>query len=117
MTTNQSIPQRHNFRKLNVWVEAVDLAVSIFKVTKKYPDFEKYSIISQITRRAVSVPSNIAEGCTRKSNKHFVTFLEIASGSAFELETQLIISNKIGYLNNSDYEQLSQKIIVFKKTS
>jgi four helix bundle protein len=106
MTENQNIPQRHNFRKLNVWVEAVDLAVSIFKVTKKFPDFEKYGITSQITRSAVSVPSNIAEGCSRKSNKHFVTFLEIALGSAFELETQLIISNKVGYLTHSDYEQL-----------
>jgi four helix bundle protein len=101
--------QRHNFRKLNVWVESIELTTSIFQAVKQFPDYEKYGLISQLTRSAVSVPSNIAEGCSRKSNKVFANFLEIGLGSAFELETQLIISNNIEYLKNKEFEELLNK--------
>jgi four helix bundle protein len=100
---------RHNFRKLEVWKESITLTSEIFKTTKHFPPEEKFGIISQMNRCSVSVPSNIAEGTAKKSDKHFVTFLEIALGSAFELETLLIISNNVGYLDNENFEKLLSK--------
>lgn len=100
---------RHNFRKLQVWEESIAMTSEIFRTTKLFPSDEKFGIIAQMNRCSVSIPSNIAEGTSRKSDKHFVTFLEISLGSAFELETLLIISNNVGYLNNSRYEELISK--------
>ena len=100
---------RHNFRKLEVWKESISLTTEVFKTTKKFPTDERFGIISQMNRSSVSVPSNIAEGTSRKSDKHFVTFLETALGSAFELETLLIISNNVGYLDDLEFEKLIAK--------
>ncbi len=100
---------RHNFRRLEVWKESISLTTEIFKTTKTLPKDEKFGIISQMNRCSISVPSNIAEGTSRKSDKHFVTFLEIALGSAFELETLLIVSNNVGYLNDETFEKLLSK--------
>lgn len=107
--TDNNKKQRHNFRKLEVWKEAIALTTVIFQITKSFPKDERFGLISQMTRSAVSVPSNIAEGTARKSDKHFVTFLENALGSAFELETQLIISNNIEYLSNAEFEKILSK--------
>ena len=101
--------QRHNFRKLEVWKEAIALTTDIFLITKSFPNDERFGLISQMTRSAASVPSNIAEGTSRKSDKHFVTFLETALGSAFELETQLIVSNNVDYMANDAFEKLLAK--------
>jgi four helix bundle protein len=97
----------NNYKELKVWQKAVDLATSVYELTKNFTSTEVYGIVSQMRRAAVSIPSNLAEGAGRGTNKDFSYFLNISLGSAFELETQLIISEKIGYIT---IEQLSEKI-------
>jgi four helix bundle protein len=105
----------HNFRKLNIWLDAIVLAKEVYKVTSNYPKEEKYGLVSQINRCSVSVPSNIAEGSSRSSNKEFSYFIKIALGSLFELETQLILSNEFGILAAKDLDNLIDKIIKLQK--
>jgi four helix bundle protein len=81
---------------LDVWQKAVDLSVSIYGYTKDFPPEEKFGLTSQMRRAAVSVASNIAEGAARQGSREFVQFLSIASGSVAELETQIIISQRLG---------------------
>ncbi|MEO5570905.1 MAG: four helix bundle protein [Bacteroidia bacterium] len=100
----------HRFKELKVWQQSVDLAVDVYKVAKKFPSEERYGIISQIQRSAVSIPSNIAEGAGRNTNNEFNHFLGISSGSSNELETQLIIANKLDYLNTEILNQISKQI-------
>ena len=87
----------HNFRNLQIWKDAMDLAQAVYETTKALPKMETYGIISQMTRAAVSVPSNIAEGSGR-TDKDFSHFLQIALGSLYELNTQIMLSERIGYL-------------------
>ena len=97
---------RH-YRDLLVWQKAVDWVDAIYAATREWPKEERYGLISQVTRAAVSVPSNIAEGCARRSTGEFVRFLSIARGSLAEAETQLIIGTRQGYL-----DQASQKALL-----
>jgi four helix bundle protein len=101
--------QRHNFRKLDIWKDSISLATDVIKATRTLPDVDKFGLVSQMNRSAVSIPSNIAEGTARKSNKSFVNFLEISLGSGFELESQLIISNNVNYIKQSEFEDLIRK--------
>ena len=78
----------HNFKELRVWKEAIVLAKLVYESSAQFPQEEKYGLKSQVNRAAVSVPSNIAEGAGRGSNKEFAQFLKIALGSAFEVETK-----------------------------
>ncbi len=94
----------HNFRELKIWRIGMDIAKLVFQLTRTFPPEERYSLTSQLTRCAVSIPSNIAEGCGRKSNKEFGHFLSISLGSAFELETQLILANEFGYIDKQVFE-------------
>jgi four helix bundle protein len=87
-----------NFRSLNIWKEGITLVKRIYKLVEILPNEEKYGLKSQICRAAVSIPSNIAEGCSRSSEIEFKRFLEIAIGSAFELETQLIIIDELEFV-------------------
>lgn len=105
----------HNFRKLNIWLDAIVLAKEVYKVTSNYPKEEKFGLVSQINRCSVSVPSNIAEGSSRSSNKEFTYFIKVALGSLFELETQLILSNEFGILDSQDLDKLIEKIIKLQK--
>ena len=89
----------HNFKELKVWNAGIALCKAIFILTKTFPADERFGLISQMNRAVVSIPSNIAEGCGRKSGKEFHQFLNVALGSAFELETQLIIAKEFGYIN------------------
>ena len=84
-------------KDLDVWKKSIDLVVLVYKICEKFPTHEKYGLISQLQRAAVSVPSNIAEGAGRNSTKEYIRFLSIAQGSLSELETQLIIADKLGY--------------------
>jgi four helix bundle protein len=86
---------------LIVWKESVELVKEIYDLTANFPKEEIYSLTSQIRRSAISVPSNIAEGAARTTNKEFINFLSISRGSLSELETQIIIAKKIGYLDNA----------------
>jgi len=104
-----------NFRNFTVWKNAIELAKMIYKVTEVFPTTEKFGLISQIQRASISISSNIAEGSSRKSETDFARFLEIAIGSAFEVETQLIIAEELNYINESDFESLILNINKLQK--
>jgi len=95
-------------KKLNVWKKSIEFVTKIYKVTESFPDSEKFGLISQIRRSAVSIPSNISEGAARSSKKEFIQFLSIAQGSTSELETQLIISNNLGFLKTENMHLLNE---------
>ena len=87
-------------KDLDVWKRSMDMVVNIYRLTRQFPSDEQYGLSSQIRRSAISIPSNIAEGSARSSDKEFKQFLYIALGSAAEVETQLILTEKLGYLNS-----------------
>ncbi len=97
----------HNFEKLKIWQKAMDVAVEVYKVSLLLPIDEKFNLIHQIKKCAVSIPSNIAEGSGRNSNKEFIQFLGIANGSTFELITQLILAKQLSLAD----EEIIQLII------
>jgi four helix bundle protein len=105
----------HNFRQLQIWKEGMAIAKSTYLLIIDLPSAEKFGLISQISRCAVSVPSNIAEGSSRASNKKFAHFLSIALGSLFELETQILLSVYLGFLKLSNIELLLEEIILLQK--
>ena len=94
-----------SYRDLIVWQKAIDLVAEVYKVTDGFPDREKYALSSQMRRAAVSIPSNIAEGRSRSTRKDFVNFLHTALGSGTELETQLIIAERLTYIQSADFER------------
>lgn len=104
-----------DFRKLEIWAKGMVLVKEIYVLTKQLPDNEKFGLVSQMQRCAVSIPSNIAEGCSRNSELEFKRFLEIAIGSAFELETQIIICNELGFLNNEKTDLLINQLSTLQK--
>ena len=86
-----------NFKELKIWQKGMDIAVSCLQLTESFPSSEKYGIISQINRAAISIPSNVAEGSSRSSEKDYGRFIEISLGSSFELETQLLIAQRLKF--------------------
>ncbi len=100
----------HNYKELKIWHKAIDLSVDIYELVAGFPSDEKFGITSQLRRASVSVPSNIAEGSSRGSEKDFVRFLTMSLGSLFETETQLIISNRVNYIENTQLEEFKTKI-------
>jgi len=92
--------------KLDVWRKAIDFVVTVYRITDSFPKEEKFGLTSQIRRAAVSVPANIAEGAARQSGKEFVYFLSNAQGSASELETELLIAHRLGYLSENSYHEM-----------
>lgn len=94
-----------NFRNLEIWTRGIELVKEIYKLTSKFPSIEKFGLISQMQRASVSIPSNIAEGCSRNSDVEFKRFLEIAIGSSFELETQIIIANELNIINPTETKE------------
>jgi len=100
----------NRYKELLVWQKAIDLAVEVYQITEKLPKEERYGLISQINRSAVSIPSNIAEGAGRNTNKEFNNFLGIAQGSSFELDTQLIISNRLNFISNGEYQKIELQL-------
>ena len=95
-----------SFHDLVVWQKSVDFSVKIYEITRNFPREERFGLISQIQRAAVSIPSNIAEGQARNTQKAFANHLNIALGSAAEVETQLTIALKIGYLRQDSHKEL-----------
>ncbi|MFH6934903.1 four helix bundle protein [Flavobacterium sp. YO12] len=96
----------HQFKELLIWKKSRLFCSKIYSITSTFPNDEKFGIINQLRRAAVSIPSNIAEGSSRNSNKDFARFLEIAIGSAYEVETQLLISSDLGFLNEENTTEL-----------
>jgi len=94
-------------KDLNVWKKSMNLVVLVYKVTGQFPKEELFGLVSQMRRAAVSIPSNIAEGHGRNSEKELTRFLYISLGSASELETQLLLSKELGFLNNESFNDLS----------
>lgn len=104
----------HQYTKLVVWEKSVNVACSVYQLSKTFPGIEKFGLISQMTRAAVSISTNIAEGSGRNSKKEFIQFLSIANGSVCELETQLLISNKLNYCPNEVYQKISLELFSIK---
>jgi four helix bundle protein len=113
----------HKLKDLKIWNKAIDLATDVYRLTANFPNEEKYGLTSQIRKSAVSIPSNIAEGAGRNTNGEFRHFLGISNGSSYELQTQLIISNNLGLIDNngveralSEIDQLQKMNFTFQKT-
>ncbi len=100
-----------DFRQFEFWKRSVQLAVDLYSVTQDFPDDEKFGMTSQLRRASVSVASNIAEGASRRTNKDFARFLEIAIGSAHEIETQLEISSSVGLIPISKGEEMRNEVV------
>lgn len=98
-------------KRLEVWKKSMDLVIELYKVTEAFPKEEKYALIDQIRRSAISIPSNIAEGAGRHTKKEFINFLHIAQGSLSELDTQLELSLRLNYLRNDSYLVLDNYMI------
>ncbi|WP_294325480.1 four helix bundle protein [uncultured Chryseobacterium sp.] len=104
-----------NFKDLLVWQKSIDFVTEVYRTTEAFPKNEFYGLMSQIRRAAVSIPSNIAEGNSRRSKPDYLQFLKISRGSCAEVETQLIISKNLKFLNEEDYLKLNQEIIEITK--
>lgn len=101
---------KHNFKNLNIWKLAIELANDTYIVTDSFPKNEEFGLKSQLRRCSVSIASNIAEGSSRSSNKDFNRFLEISLGSLYELQTQIIISSNRSYIDSFKLENIENKI-------
>ncbi len=105
----------NNYKELKVWQKAVDLAVKLYSTTATFPREEVYALTNQIRRSGVSIASNIAEGAGRNSKKDFKNFLSVSNGSVCELETQLIIANRIEFLDTETLNTLQRDITEIQK--
>lgn len=105
----------NNLKELKIWSKAIGLAVDVYKATSQFPSEEKFGLTSQSRRAVVSISSNIAEGAGRTSSKEFNYFLGIANGSSFELQTQLVIANKLEFINDEDLKILLLQIDELQK--
>ncbi len=105
----------HKIQELKIWQKSMELATDVYNATLTFPKEETYGLVSQIRRCAVSIPSNIAEGAGRNSNGEFCHFLGISNGSSFELQTQLIISNKLKMIDDTTLNHLIQCINEIRK--
>ena len=97
-------------KDLKVWKEAMALAKGIYELTRNFPKEETYGLVSQIRRAAVSIPSNLAEGAARNSNKEFIQYLYVSLGSLAELETQLLLSRDLGYAQNEEINERVERV-------
>jgi len=100
----------NRFSELKIWQVSVDFAVDVYKLTSGYPKEELYSLTNQTRRAAVSISSNIAEGANRNSYRDFKRFLNIASGSAAELQTQRLIAKRLEYINQESFDEFASVI-------
>lgn len=102
-----------DYKELEVWQKGISLALAVYEITNIFPKDEVYSLTNQIKRAVVSIPSNIAEGASRNSTKEFIQYLYIALGSASELETQMIIAEKLGYIKGEN--TINSEITIIRK--
>ena len=106
---------KHNFKKLTIWQDAMGLCNLIYNFTETLPSKEKYNLISQLDRCAVSVPSNIAEGSGKRTSIHFGEFLTTALTSSYEMETQLLICERRKYGNEIELKTMLEKVEILQK--
>ena len=112
-----------NFRELNIWKRSFALVTQVYQLSETFPSTEKFGLMLQIRRCAVSIPSNIAEGCGRNTDKDLLRFLDISMGSAFELETQLLLAEQLEFIKNqniaeviNELHEIQKMITGFKKS-
>jgi four helix bundle protein len=99
-----------DYRELKVWERAHQLTLAVYKTTAMFPKDELYGLTSQIRRACASIPANIAEGCGRSGDAEFARFLQIAMGSASELDYHLLLARDLNFVNSGDYEQLANEL-------
>lgn len=99
-----------SFKDLIVWQKSIELVTTIYSLTKNFPNDEKFGLVSQLNRAVVSVPTNIAEGWGRESSKNYLQFLRISRGSLMEVETLMLISKNLNYVNEENFKIISDKI-------
>lgn len=104
-----------NFRELEIWKDARELVKEIYRFTNQLPDSEKFGLISQINRCSVSIPANIAEGCAKNSQKDFVRFLQMSLGSAYELESHIILCLDLDFAHGDSTSKLIKRIQFLQK--
>jgi four helix bundle protein len=104
-----------NYKDLIVWQKSMEVALEVYKLTEKFPKSEIFGSVNQMRRSAFSISSNIAEGWARKSSGNYLQFLSIASGSAAELETQLILTQRLGYGDEITYERILNLLLEVQK--
>lgn len=97
-----------NYKGLIIWQKGIEITKKVYQLSKQFPAEEKYGLVSQMTRASVSVSANIAEGSSRNSDKNYARFLQIALGSAFEVQTYLVIANEMTLAKKSDIEELEK---------
>ncbi len=108
----------HRFKDLEIWKKSRVFCSKIYAITSKFPETEKFGITNQLRRASVSIPSNIAEGSSRNSNKDFSRFLQITLGSAYEIETQLLISFDLKFIDEDELDSLLNDLnSIIKMTS
>ena len=100
----------HRYKELEIWKKSRLFCSQIYEITSKFPSDEKFGLTNQLRRASVSIPSNIAEGSSRSSNKDFSRFLEIAIGSGYEVETQLLIASDLEFINASELEAIIKEL-------
>lgn len=106
--------KRHNYKNLEIWKLGLQIANEISDLLLRFPKYEQYNLISQMSGSSVSIPSNIAEGSAR-SDKSFIVYLDYALGSSFELGTQILIANHRKYIDQDELKSLEQKIAEWQK--
>ncbi len=104
-----------DFRDLKVWEKAHNLTLAVYRATKPFPSEERFGLTSQMRRSGASIPANIAEGCGRRGDAELARFMQISMGSASELEYHVLLARDLGFLNESDYEDLTEAVIEVKK--
>ena len=105
----------HNFRNLDVYKDSIELVKEVYRLVENLPNEERYMLANQMCRSSISIPSNIAEGSSRTSDKDLKRFIEIAIGSAFELETQLLIACDLGYIKDQEYKEVIELVVKVEK--
>lgn len=100
----------HQFKELEIWKRSRTFCSDVYKITSKFPDAEKFGLTNKLRRASVSIPSNIAEGSSRHSNKDFSRFLEITIGSCYEVETQFLIASDLDFIQEAELKLILKKL-------
>jgi len=105
----------NDFKKLTVWTKSIQFVKDVYLLTKKFPKEELFALTQQIRRATISIPSNIAEGSGRNSETDYMRFIDIANGSAFEVETQLILAFELSYITKEEFEKIYYDLMEIEK--
>ena len=104
-----------DFRKIAAWRRAHALTLQVYRATSRFPDHERYGLVSQLRRACSSIATNVAEGCGRGTNKDLARFVDIATGSASEVEYQLLLARDLGYLSTEQHGPLATEIVEIRR--